>query len=172
MAKKTDMEEAKDLLSSWKSEIEKKDGHILERKRLRDKEDEELYDEIKKQYKEVAADINENAKKAFDVSAKEFKEFSEAVKEGTATVYKKLEVEKHLNQLDEFLNKLKTEGANKFKDISDVLKEKMSGYDNELVSEVEINKEESGIPHEKEEDISEIESLIKLAQEEYELNKK
>ena len=48
MAKKTLMDEAKGLFSSWSDEIEERDGHILERKRLRDKEDEELYEEIKK----------------------------------------------------------------------------------------------------------------------------
>ncbi len=165
MAKKSLMDEAKDLLSSWKSEIEEKDGHILERKKIRDKEDEELYEEIKKQFNEVSADINEKAQKAFEVSAKEFKEFSEAVKEGTATIYKKLEVEKNLNLLDNFLDKIKSEGAKKFKDISSSIKEKMSAYENELQSEVEE------IKAEKKEDEN-IDTLIKLAQEEYELAKK
>lgn len=169
MAKKTEMEEAKELFSSWKTEIEEKDGYILERKRLRDKEDEELYDEIKKQFKEVSEDVNENAKKAFELALKEFKAFSEAVKEGTATVYKKLEVEKHLTQLDIFLNRIKTEGANKFKGVSDILKEKMSGYDKELFSEVEVSEESPKAKNE--EDDSEIETLIKLAQKEYELKK-
>jgi len=167
MAKKTIMEEAKGMLSSWSDEIEEKDGHILERKKLRDKEDEELYDEIKKQFKEVSKDISENAKKAFEVSAKEFKDFSEAVKEGTATIYKKLEVEKHFSQLDDFLNKIKGEGAKKFKDISETLKEKMSGYENELISEVE---ESSAITKTPKEDEN-IDTLIELAQKEYELKK-
>ncbi|NPA44776.1 MAG: hypothetical protein GXO49_04510 [Chlorobi bacterium] len=166
MAKKSIFDEAKDMFSSWKNEIEEKDGHILERKKLREKEDEELYEEIKKQFYDVSADINEKAKKAFEVSAKEFKEFSEAVKDGTATVYKKLEIEKHLNQLDDFLNKIQSQGAKKFKNISDILKEKMSDYDRELNSEVEEVKD---MNNKNDEDID---TLIKLAQEEYELNKK
>jgi len=167
MAKKSILDEAKDMFSSWKDEIEEKDGHILERKKLREKEDEDLYEEIKKQFHEVSVDVNEKATKAFEVSAKEFKEFSEAVKEGTATVYKKLEVEKHLNQLDDFLNKIQSEGAKKFKSISDVLKEKMLDYEKELNSEVE---EVQDMNKEKKEDEN-IDTLIKLAQEEYELKK-
>lgn len=164
MAKKSLIEEAKEMLSSWGEEIETKDGHILARKKLREKEDEELYDEIKKQFTEVSEDINENAKKAFEVSAKEFKEFSEAVKEGTATLYKKLEVEKNLNKLSDFLNGVKEEGAKQFNEISDVLKEKMKQYDNELVSEVE---EDVNTKNENED----IDTLIELAQKEYELKK-
>lgn len=170
MAKKSIIDGAKDLLSSWKEEIEEKDGHILERKKLRDIKDEELYEEIKKQFNEVSADINEKAKKAFEVSAKEFKDFSEAVKEGSASIYKKLEVEKHLNQLDAFLNNIQSEGSKKFKNISDTIKEKMKEYDIELNSEVEETEQVK--PESKNNKEEDVETLIKLAQQEYELKKK
>ncbi len=168
MAKKSIMDEAKDLFSSWKEEIEEKDGHILERKKLREKEDDELYEEIKKQFNEVSEDINDKAKKAFEVSAKEFSEFSEAVKEGSASIYKKLEIEKHLNQLDVFLNNIQSKGSEKFKNISNIMKDKMKEYDIELNSEVE-EKDKSENKKNKNEDI---ETLIKLAQQEYKLKKK
>jgi len=166
MAKKSVMDEAKGLFSSWKKEIEEKDGHILERKRLRDKEDEELYENIKLQFKEVSKDINQKAQKALEITVKEFSDFSDAVKEGTASIYKKLEIEKHLNELDEFFNKTQSKNTKNFKNISDIMKEKMAGYETELNSEVE---EIQNIKKNEGEDIS---SLIKLAQEEYELKKK
>ena len=166
MAKKSIIEEAKDLFSSWKEEIEEKDGHILERKKLREKEDEELFEEIKNQFNEVSADINDKAKKAFEVSAKEFSDFFEAVKEGSANIYKKIEIEKHLNQLDVFLNNIQSKGNEKFKNISEKMKNKMKEYDIELNSEVEEKDEVKS--ENKNEDI---ETLIKLAQQEYELKK-
>ena len=107
MAKKSIIDEAKELLSSWKSEIEEKDGDILERKRKRDEENEKLNEELKNQFKAVSEDINEKGKKAIELFNEEFKEFSKTVKEGTASIYKKAEIEKHAEQLLEFLNKIK-----------------------------------------------------------------
>lgn len=170
MAKKSIMDEAKDLLSSWKSDIEEKDGHILTRKKIREKEDEELYEEIKKQFREVSEDINEKGKKALEVTAKEFSEFSEAVKEGTADIYQKLEIEKKLKQLDVFFNKIQSKGSEGFKNISKIMKEKVSAYDNELDSEVEEVEDIKKEPTKNEK--NDISALIKSAQEEYELKKK
>ena len=158
-------EEAKDLFSSWKSEVEERDGHILERKKQRDAEDAEFNKQLKKQFTEVSEDVNEKAKKAFDISKKEFKEFSQAVKEGTATVYQKLEIEKHLEQLNQFLINVKHKSAGMFKEFSNKMKAQMDDFETELLSGVEdsdLNKPEA----------EEIDELIKLAQEEYEISKK
>ncbi|MCF6367192.1 MAG: hypothetical protein L3J35_13470 [Bacteroidales bacterium] len=165
MSKKSLSEEAKDLFSSWKSEIEERDGHILERKKQRDKEDAEFNEQLKQQYREVSTDLNKKAKKAFEISAKEFKEFSQAVKEGTATIYQKLEIEKHLEQLYKFLKEIKSKSAEKFKEFSNKMKAQMDDFEKEIYSEVE-NEDE------KKSDKNEIDELIKLAQEEYELSKK
>ena len=86
------------------------------------------------------------------------------IHESILTYDKKLEVEKHFNQLDNFLDKIKGQGAKRFKDISETLKEKMAGYDNELISEVEEE-----VVSKQKQDVSEIETMIELAQKEYEL---
>ncbi len=165
MAKKTLSEEAKDLFSSWKSEVEERDGDILERKRLRDLEDEQFHEELKKHFHEVSVDLNHKARKAFDITKKEFKEFSHAVKEGTATIYQKLEIEKHLEQLNQFLLNVKSKSAGMFKEFSNKMKAQMDDFEKELLSDVEA----PDIENTKE---AEIDELIKLAQEEYEISKK
>ncbi len=164
MAKKSIIDEAKDLLSSWKSEIEENDGDILERKRKRDEENEKLHEELKNQFKTVTEDINEKGKKAIELFNEEFKEFTQAVKEGTADLYKKAEIEKHAEQLINFLNKVKTKGAEQFKKTVDNVKSKLSEQEEELNSEIEKMDETV----QKDEDI---EILIKQAQEYYEKSK-
>ena len=165
MAKKSLSEEAKNLFSSWKSDVEERDGHIIERKKQRDKEDDEFNEQLKKQFTEVSKDVNEKAKKAFDISKKEFKEFSKAVKEGTATVYQKLEIEKHLEQLNQFLLNVKHKSAGMFKEFSNKMKAQMDDFETELLSGVEVPDVNSA-------ETEEIDELIKLAQEEYEISKK
>ncbi len=164
MAKKSLMDEAKDLLSSWKKEVEYRDGDILERKRKRDEDNEKLNEELKESFKEVSKDINDKGKKALEIFNKEFKEFSQAVKEGTADLYKKAEIEKHAEQLMNFLNKVKSKGAEKFKETVDNVKSKLSEQEEELNSEVEKTDE-------KVQNDEDIEILIKQAQVEYEKSK-
>jgi hypothetical protein len=165
MAKKTFSEEAKNLFSSWKSEIEVRDADIIERKRKRDEADAQFDEELKQLFHEVIVDVNQKAQKAIDITIREFKAFSEAVKEGTADIYKKLEIEKHLSQLSDFLNKIKSKGAESFVKMSEKMKTKMAEYDTELISEKQEDKNlaNSG---------EEIETLIKLAEQEYTLSKK
>ena len=106
-------------------------------------------------------DLNEKTKKAFEVLDRNFRGFTQAVKDGTASVYQKLELEKHAAQLSEFLSKVKNKGAEKLKDMTEHMKSKMSDYDDELVSEVEVDtlvKKES----------DELDLLIKQAQDEFE----
>lgn len=161
MAKKSLSEEAKDLFSSWKSEIEDRDGDILARKKKRDEEDEKFKEEFNLALKEVTDDVSTKTKNAYELLERNFKGFTEAVKDGSASVYQKLEIEKHAAQLSEFLNKLKTKGAEKLKSMTDQMKEKMSDYDEELVSEVDVDtlvKKES----------DELDLMIKYAQEEFE----
>ncbi|MCF6183009.1 MAG: hypothetical protein L3J56_00030 [Bacteroidales bacterium] len=164
MTKKSIIDEAKELFSSWKSEIEERDGDILERKRKRDEENEQLNKDLKVHFNEVANDINEKGKRALEVFNKEFNEFSQAVKDGTADIYKKAEIEKHAEQLMSFLDKIKSKGAEKFKETVDNLKSKLSEQEEELISEIE----ETDKPKKEDEDI---EPLIKQAQEEYGKNK-
>ncbi|NOZ35836.1 MAG: hypothetical protein GXO80_11130 [Chlorobi bacterium] len=163
MAKKSIIDEAKELFSSWKSEIEERDGDILERKRKRDEENEQLNEELRKRFSEVSKDVNEKGKKAIAIFNKEFTEFSQAVKEGTADLYQKAEIEKHAEQLVNFLNKVKSKGAVKFKETVDTVKSKLSEQEEELISEVEKTDE----PKQKED----IETLIKQAQKDYEKSK-
>jgi len=160
MAKKSIIDEAKDLLSSWKSEVEERDGEILERKRKRDEDNEKLNKELRESFIEVSKDVNEKGKKALEIFNKEFKEFSETVKEGTANLYKKAEIEKHAEQLLDFLNKVKSKGADKFKEISETIKTKLSEQEEELNSEIEKPETKN--------DGENIETLIKQAQEEFE----
>jgi small-conductance mechanosensitive channel len=166
MTKKSFSDEAKGFFSSWKSEIEDRDKDILERKKKRDEENEKLNEELKQQFKEVSKDLNDKAKMAFEVFSKEFKGFTEAVKEGSASVYEKLEVEKHANQLSDFLGKVKSKGAEKFKELTENMKKKMDEIDEEeLKSEIA----EDAIEKTEENDID---LLIQQAQEEYEKSKK
>lgn len=164
MTKKSFSEDAKGFFSSWKSELEDRDKDILERKRKRDEENERLNEELKQQFKEVSEDLNEKAKKAFDAFSKEFTGFTQAVKEGSASVYKKMEVEKHAAQLSDFLSKVKSKGAEKFKVMTENMKKKISEYDDELSSEIIDQAKE------KNED-EDIDLLIKQAQEEYDKTK-
>lgn len=164
MVKKSITDEAKDLLSSWKNEIEERDGDILERKKQRDEQNSKEDEELKEKFKEVTEDLSGKAKKAFDVFKKEFGEFSQTVKEGTADIYKKAEVEKHAAQLLDFLNKVKSKGTDKFNEMTKSIKERFSD-EKELSSEVENNNADKTSD-------SEIDSLIKQAQEEYEKSKK
>ncbi|MCD4792548.1 MAG: hypothetical protein K8R54_04890 [Bacteroidales bacterium] len=166
MTKKSFSEDAKGFFSSWKSEVEDRDKDILERKRKRDEENERLNEELKQQFKEVSEDLNEKARKAFEVFSKEFKGFTQAVKEGSASVYKKMEVEKHAAQLSDFLSKVKSKGAEKFKVMTENMKKKMNEIDeDELKSELA----DEAIEKSEENDIN---LLIKQAEEEYEKSKK
>ena len=165
MTKKSFSEDAKGFFSSWKSEVEDRDKDILERKRKRDEENERLNEELKQQLKEVSEDLNEKARKAFEVFSKEFKGFTQAVKEGSASVYKKMEVEKHAAQLSDFLSKVKSKGAEKFKVMTENMKKNISEYDDELSSEIADQAFEKS-----EED--DIDLLIIQAKEEYEKSKK
>jgi hypothetical protein len=163
MAKKTFSEEAKKMFSSWKDELEKRDGHILERKKKRDEDNEKLNDELKKSFKEVSEDLNNKAKKAFEIFNEEFSEFSKTVKEGTADLYKKAEVERHAEQLLDFLNKIKTKSADKFKEVINAVRNNVSEEEIEFSSE----KEDPDVKNGKDD----IETLIKQAQEEFEKGK-
>ncbi len=164
MAKKSIIDEAKELFSSWKGEIEERDGDILERKRKRDEENEQLNKDLKVHFNEVANDINEKGKRALEVFNKEFNEFSQAVKDGTADLYKKAEIEKHAEQLVNFLGNIKSKGAEKFKETVDTIKSKLSEQEDELLSEVEI-------PDKSKRQDEDIQTPISQAQEEYKKSK-
>lgn len=166
MAKKSFSENAKGFFSSWRSEVEDRDKDILERKQKRDEENERLNEELKQQFKEVSVDLNEKAKKAFEAFSKEFNGFTQAVKDGSADVYNKLEVEKHAKQLSDFLLKVKSKGAEKFKELTDNMTKKISEIDDkELKSEIA----DQAIEKTEENDID---LLIKQAEEEFEKTKK
>lgn len=139
MGGKNFSEEAKDLFSSWKKELEEKDGHILERKKKRDRENEQLYQDLQNAFNEVKETVNKDAEQAFKIFAKEFKEFAETVQEGAVDLYKKAELEKHAQQLFDFLDKIKSRSAEKFKDITGRIKDKLSEDDFEFVSERETD---------------------------------
>ncbi len=165
MTKKSFSENAKGFFSSWKSEVEDRDKDIMERKRKRDEENERLNEELKQQFKEVSEDLNDKAKKAFEAFSKEFKGFTQAVKDGTADVYKKVEVEKHAQQLSDFLLKVKSKGAEKFKELTVNMKNKISEIDDK-----ELKSEIAGEALEKTAE-NDIDLLIKQAQDEFEKTK-
>jgi hypothetical protein len=164
MSKKSFSEEAKDLFSNWKSEIEDRDGSILERKRQRDLETQKLNDEMMNLFEEVKKDLSEKTQRALDALAREFKGFSQAVKEGSADIYQKLEIEKHLRQLGELLSRSTAKNKEKYDDISGKMKSEMANYETELKSEPVIlsNKEKT-------EDVG---ALIAIAEEDYPIVKK
>jgi hypothetical protein len=159
MSKKSFSEEAKDLFSNWKSEIEDRDGHILERKRQRDIETQKLHEDMKVQFEAVKKDLSEKAQKALDALAREFKEFSQALKEGSADIYQKLEIEKHLHQLGELLSRTKSKSTEQYNLIANKMKTEIAEYESELISEPVIETKK-----EKKEDVG---ALIALAEQDY-----
>ncbi|NPA68272.1 MAG: hypothetical protein GXO50_06645 [Chlorobi bacterium] len=156
MAKKTLSEEAKELFASWKKEIENSDGDILDRQQKRDAENTGKDEQLKDEFKIITEDLSEKAKKAFEIFRKEVAEFSHALKEGTADLYKKAEIKRHAEQLSGFLDRIKSKSADKFKDITDFVKNEFY-KEEEFFSEQEKNEKQT----------DDIENLINEAEEYY-----
>ncbi len=127
-------ENAKGFLSSWKDDYADKNKDIIERKKKRDEETEELKQKIFEQFEEIKTDFKGIAKDIYDNLNHEFKCFLTAVEEGTATVTKKLELEKRLEQMKMFLEATGDKSAVKFNKIANEMKSKLSDFDIELPS--------------------------------------
>jgi hypothetical protein len=159
MAKKSFSDEAKDLFSNWKSEIEDRDGHILERKRQRDLETQKLHDEMMVQFEIVKNDLTEKTRKALDALAREFKGFKQALKEGSADIYQKLEIEKHLKQLGELISRSESKNKEKYVDMADKMRTDLALYETELKSEPVLDS--------KKENSEDVGALIAIAEDDY-----
>ncbi len=134
---KSMMDDAKGFLSMWKDEFATKNKDILERAEKRrqdaaaeDAEMKRLFDELKVEYTGIAKDLYDKLK--INVEG-----FTTAVKEGTATVAEKLELEQGMKQLYDFLVATKNAGAEQFQKLSAGLKSKIDSFDTELKSERE-----------------------------------
>lgn len=139
MEKKSFMENAKSFLSSWKDDFGKKNKDILDNKKKRDEEAEAMKQEMLKTFDEIKTDLEGKAKDVAETLTREFAGFSDALKKGTAGMTEKLELEKRFDQLKFFLKDAENTGAQKFEKLAGIIKEKLSDFDSELVSENEIS---------------------------------
>ncbi len=140
MEKKSFMDNAKGFLSSWKDDFGKKNKDILDSKKKRDEEAEAMKQEMLKTFEEIKTDLEGKSKDIAEVVTREFAGFSDALKRGTAGMKEKLELEKHFDQLKFFLKDAENTGAKKFSALADAVKQKLSDFDSELVSEKETTK--------------------------------
>ncbi len=135
--KKSFMDNAEGFLSSWKDDYAEKNKDILERKKKREEEAKAEHEEFLKEWEAVKADLSGTAKDVYEKFAKEFKGFTGALKEGTATITEKIELEKRLDQLKFFLKKAGDKGSEQFDKISESVKKQFSKFDKEIPSEKE-----------------------------------
>lgn len=141
MEKKSFMENAKSFLSSWKTDYGKKNEDILDRKKKREEEAEAMKQEMLKTFEEIKTDLEGKSKDIAEAVTREFAGFSDALKRGTASMKEKLQLEKRFEQLKFFLKDAENVGAKKFEKLADGIKQKLSDFDSELVSEKETNQE-------------------------------
>ncbi len=141
--KKSFSEDAKGFLNMWKNDYADKNKDILDRKKQRDAETAALNEEIKKQFEEIKIDLSGKAKEIYEVLDREFKGFTTALKEGTATIAQKLEVEKRMEQLGTFLQATGDKSSAKINSIIGIMKTKLNSFDKEIVSEIETGSNEN-----------------------------
>lgn len=137
--KKSFSEDAKGFLNMWKNDYAEENKEILERKKQRDAENEALNEEIKKQLDEIKIDLSGKAKEIYVVLEREFNGFSQALKEGTATVAQKLEIEKRMEQLSIFLQATSNKSSEKINSLFGDIKSKLNSFDKEIESEIAEN---------------------------------
>ncbi len=135
MEKKTFMDNAKSFLSSWKDDFGKKNEDTLESKKKREEEAEAMKQEMLKTFNEIKTDLEGKSKDVAETLTREFAGFSDALKKGTAGMTEKLEIEKRFDQLKSFLNEAESTGEKKVDKLADLVKEKLSGFGSEIVSE-------------------------------------
>ncbi len=135
--KKSFMDDAEGFLSSWKDDYAKKNKDILERKKKREETAKAEHEEFLKEWEEIKADLSGTAKDVYETFVKEFKGFTGALKDGTATVAEKIQLEKRFDQLKFFFKKAGDKGAEQFDKISESVKEQFNKFDKELPSERE-----------------------------------
>jgi len=133
--KKTFMDNAEGFLSAWKNDYADKNKDILERAKKRKEETEALHQELHASWEEVKTDLTGMAKDVYETLLKEFAKFSEAMKEGTATLAEKLQLEERFKQLDFFMKKANDTGAEKVKKITAGLQKKLAAFEPELQKE-------------------------------------
>jgi len=136
---KTFSENAKGFLGMWKDDYAEKNKEILDRKKKRDAETEQMNKEMEALWSEVKVDMQGKAAEIYEVLSVQFQGFTQAVKEGSATIAEKIELEKRLEQLGQFLKATGNKGAEKFNKFAVSMQKKLSDFDNELVSEKETS---------------------------------
>jgi predicted phage tail protein len=149
---KTFSENAKDFLGMWKNDYAEKNKEILERKKQRDAETEKMNREMKALYEEIKKDLQGTAKDLYEKFTQEFQGFTTALKEGSATVAQKLELEKRFEQLEFFLKQAGNAGTEKLSALGKSFQQKMSDFDKDntksladkaLDNEIESYKEQT-----------------------------
>jgi len=146
MEDKSFMENAEGFLGSWKDDYAKKNKHILDRAQKRRNDAEAMHQQFLKDLEEVGKDLEGTAKDVYAVVIENFNGFSQALKEGTATIKDKLELEQKFEQLSMFMETAGKAGTVKFKQISADLSKKLNEFNTEFSSEkvegIENNKKE------------------------------
>lgn len=135
------MDDAKGFLSMWKDDYGNKNKEILERAKNRRKDAEKEKEEIKALLDEVSQDLDGSAKDLVESIKINADGFLNAVKEGSKDVSEKLELEKRMKQLNDFLIATKNQSSEKFKQISAEISDKIKGMEAETEQEKEKNAE-------------------------------
>jgi predicted phage tail protein len=128
-------ENAKDFLGAWKNDHAEKNKEIMERKKQRDADAEKENQEMKALAQEIKKDLQGTAKDLLETFEREFQGFATALKEGSATVAQKLELEKRFGQLEFFLKKAGTAGVAKFEQMSKSFQQKIASFDEDSKTE-------------------------------------
>ncbi len=131
------MDDAKGFLSTWQDDYETKNKDILERSKQRKADAQKEHQEMLNLMGEISVEFEGMAKEMYDLLKINVEGFTNAVKEGTATAVEKLELEKRMEQLNDFLVATKNKGAEEFKKIAADIKSKIDNFDTELSSERE-----------------------------------
>jgi hypothetical protein len=157
---KTFSENAKDFLSAWKNDHAEKNKDIMDRKKQRDADAQKENAEMKALFEEIKKDLQGTAKDLYETFNREFQGFTTALKEGSATVAQKLELEKRFAQFEFFLKKAGTAGAEKIAQLAQSFQKQMTDFEKEhqnlkssadkaIEGEIESYKEETDENHDK-----------------------
>ncbi len=135
MEDKSFMKDAEGFLGAWKNDYAEKNKDILDRAQKRRADADKMHDEFLKDLKAFGEGLEGTAKSILEHLEVNFEAFSKALKEGTATISDKLELEKGFEQLSTFMERAEKKGAAQFKIISASLSKKLSEFNTELKSE-------------------------------------
>lgn len=133
---------SKGFLSDWKKDYAEENKEIMDRKKKRDEETAQLKVELENQISEYKKHLHGKSKELFDNMSVYFKAFAEEVQKGTATLSQKIQLEKRLEELGDFMKKAGEKGAEKYEEFSKKFKQKLDEFDKEIISKKEISNDE------------------------------